>query len=94
MKSFLILHYGFEKPTSEEMEAWNRWFESIADIEIERGGLRGGREITKSGAKDLPFSKDSLTGYTILEAEDLDEAVKIARDCPVVACTRVYEIQN
>lgn len=94
MKSFLILHYGFEKPTSEEMAAWNRWFESITDIEVERGGLRGGREITKSGTADLPFAKKSLTGYTILEAEDLDEAVKIARDCPIVASTRVYEISN
>ncbi len=27
MKNFLILHYGFEMPTPEEMDAWNKWFE-------------------------------------------------------------------
>lgn len=49
MKNFLILHYGFEKPTSEDMAAWNQWFESIADIQVDRGGLRDGRENTQSG---------------------------------------------
>ena len=30
MKNFLVLHYGFEKPSPEEMGAWNKWFESRA----------------------------------------------------------------
>ncbi len=94
MKNFIILHYGFEKPTPEEMGAWNKWFESIADTQVDKGGLSGGREISHSGTKDLLFGKDSLTGYTIIKAENLDEAVKIAGECPVVASTRVYEIRS
>ena len=31
VKKYMILHYGFEKPTPEIMAAWNKWFESIAD---------------------------------------------------------------
>ncbi len=94
MKKFLILHYGFEKPSPEEMAAWNKWFESIADKQLDRGGFPGGREIFHSGTKDLPFEKDSITGYTRIEAEDLDAAEKIARACPIVASTRVYEIRE
>jgi len=94
MKNYLILHYGFEKPTSEEMNEWNKWFESIADKQIDRGGLRGGREILTSGTNDIPFTKDSITGYTIIEAQDLVEAENIAKDCPIVASTRVYEISR
>jgi len=95
MKNFLVLHYGFVKPTPEEMDAWNKWFESIADKQVERGGFHaGGREISQSGVKDLPFARDSITGYTVLKAENLDEAEKIAQECPFVDSTRVYKIMN
>ncbi|MBT7887991.1 MAG: hypothetical protein HN580_03150, partial [Deltaproteobacteria bacterium] len=49
-------------------------------------------EISHSGTKDLPFAKDSITGYTVIKAESLDEAEKIARECPIIDSTRVYEI--
>jgi len=94
MKNFLILHYGFEKPTPEEMGAWNKWFESVADIQIEKGHFPGGKEISNSGIQDLPFGKDSITGYTMIKAENLEEAGKIAAECPIVASTRVYEIMS
>lgn len=94
MKNYLLLHYGFEKPTSEDMGEWNKWFEAIADKQVDRGGLPSGREITRNGTKDLPFGKDSITGYTVIEAEDLDEAEKVAAECPIVASTRVYEIRK
>ncbi len=94
MKNFLILHYGFEKPTSEDMTAWKQWFKSIADIQVDKGGLRDGREITPTGINDLPFTNNSITGYTIIEASNLDEAEKIAQECPVVDSTRVYEINK
>lgn len=94
VKRFLMLHYGFKKPTPEVMGAWNKWFESIADSQVERGHFPGGRELSHSGTKDLPFGPDSTTGYTIITAEDLDAAEKTARECPVVASTRVYEVMG
>ena len=93
MKRFMLLHYGFEKPTPEIMAAWGKWFEAVADKSVDNGGFHGGaREISHDGAKDLPMGMDSITGYTIIEAEDLDEAEKIARDNPFIAAIRVYEI--
>lgn len=94
MKHFLILHYGFEKPTPEEMALWNKWFESIAGRQVDRGHLPGGREFSHSGTKELPFARDSITGYTVIGAEDLDEAASIAQECPFVDSTRVYEIRK
>jgi hypothetical protein len=94
VKKFMILHFGFEKPTPEEMGAWNQWFESIADKQVERGHLPAGREISHDGTKELPMGKDSLTGYTVIEAESLDDAEKLAQGCPIVASTRVYEIMG
>ncbi len=94
MKKFMLLHYGFEKPTPEIMGAWGKWFESIAD-KIDSGGhFPGGREISHDGTKDLPMAKDSITGYSVINAENLDEAETIAQGCPIIASTRVYEIMT
>ena len=94
MKKFLFLHFGFEQPTPEIMGAWEKWFESIADKTVDQGGFSSGREISKSGTKDLPMGLESITGYNIIEAEDLDAAEKIAQDNPYIASIRVYEVRS
>ena len=93
MKKFLLLHYGFEKPTSEIMNAWNKWFASIADKVVEQGGFSGGREISKDGTKELPWDKECITGFNIIQAESLEAAEKIAKDNPFITSIRVYEIR-
>lgn len=93
MKRYMLLHYGFEKPTPEIMAAWKKWFDATAERTVEHGGFHGGaREITREGAHDLSMRADSITGYSIINAESLDEAERIARDNPFIAAIRVYEI--
>ncbi|MGI9435851.1 MAG: hypothetical protein ACR2Q4_13665 [Geminicoccaceae bacterium] len=94
MKKFMLLHVGFEKPTSEIMEAWNNWFDSVAGITVEHGRFRAAREISHDGAKDLPMGMDSITGYSIINAESLDDAEKIARDNPFISSIRIYEVMT
>lgn len=89
----MLLHFGFEKPTPEIMSAWGKWFESIADRTVDNGGFHGGAlEISKDGRNDLLMGADSITGYSIIKAENLEEAEAIARDNPFIASIRVYEI--
>jgi hypothetical protein len=95
MKKFVIFHYGYEDPTPEVMEGWSKWFASIGDKMVDPGSPLGdGREITPAGTKQLPLGKDSLTGYTVINAKDLDEAEKIAKACPMIASVRVYEAKS
>jgi len=95
MKRFMLLHFGFEKPTPEIMQAWGEWFGSIADKSVDNGGFHGGaREISHDGSKDLPMGMDSITGFSIINAESLEEAEKIAQDNPFIASIRVYEIME
>ena len=93
MKKFMLLHFGFEKPTPEIMQAWMAWFKSIADQQVEQGGFSAGREISKSGSTDLPWNRESITGYNIIEAESLDAAEKLAQSCPFIASIRIYELR-
>ena len=95
MKRFMLLHYGFEKPTPEIMAAWGKWFESVADETADQGGFHGGaREISHGGTEDLPMGMDSITGFSIINAESIDDAEKIAQDNPYIASIRVYEIME
>lgn len=94
MNNYLILHEGFKKPTDKEMSAWQKWFEKIKNKQVDRGGFRGGFKITDSGIEELPFGEDSLTGYTIIEAKNINEVKEIAAECPIVKSTRVYEIHR
>ena len=81
MKKFVLLHYGFEKPTPEIMTAWGKWFESMKDNIIDTGGhFSGGREISKAGTRDLPLGLESITGFTIVKAGSLDDAERTARN--------------
>lgn len=93
MKKFCLLHFGFETPTPEIMQAWGAWFESIAERTVDQGGFGAAREISSDGTRDLPWGMDSITGYNIIEAESLDEAVDIAQGNPFIASIRVYELR-
>jgi hypothetical protein len=94
MKKFMFLHFGFETPTPEIMEAWGKWFASIADKQVDQGGFGGAREVSRTGTKDLPWGMESITGYNIIEAKSLDEAETIAKGCPFIASIRVYEFRS
>ena len=95
MKKFVIFHYGFEMPTPEIMEAWSKWFESIGEKIVDPGSpLGNGREISRSGTKELPMGSDSLTGYTVINAESIEEAEKIAKTCPMITSIQVYEAMS
>jgi hypothetical protein len=95
VKKFLYLHFGFVKPTPEIMAAWMAWFESISDKMVDQGGqFSGGREISKSGIRDLPLNMESITGYTVIEAESLEAAEKLAQSNPFIASIRIYEVMS
>ena len=94
MKKFVLAHIGFEQPTDEIMAAWMKWFEEIAEVTVENVGLGMGKEVSADGVTDLAYNDQVTTGYTIIEVESLDQAVKIAQDCPSITSVRVQEVRS
>ena len=67
----------------------------MEDSTIYMGGhFRGGREVAKSGIKELPLGAKSVTGFTIINAENIDEAEKMAKRNPYISSIRVYEVMS
>ncbi len=95
MKKYVFLRQGFVPPTPEIGEAWGAWFASIEDKIVDSGSPFGSeREITKAGTADLALGLDAITGYTIINVADLDEATAIASTCPFITGIRVYEAMS
>jgi len=92
MKKFIFLFQGYVEPTPEIHEAWGKWFASIADSLVDGGNPFGaGLEITADGRKELPVDKEAITGYSIIRAENMAEAEKIAQTHPYITGIRIYE---
>lgn len=95
MKKFVFLAVGYETPTKEIQDAWMQWFGLIKDHIVDGGNPFGpGMEITSGGVKQLPHDKEAITGYTIINAESMEEAVKLAESCPIITGIRVYEAMS
>jgi transcription antitermination factor NusG len=94
MKKFVLVTVGFTQPTPDIMNSWHKWFNSIEDKIEEQVGFRNGKEVTKNRVSELAMDKDALTGYLVINAESIDEAIKIAQDCPMITSTNVYEVMK
>ncbi len=94
MKKFLLLHQGFVTPTPEIGAGWMAWFEKIAPHTVDTGNpFVAGREVDKDGTStDLDRSGVPLTGYTIVNAEDMDAAEAMLDGLPMIHSTRIYEL--
>jgi YCII-related domain len=92
MRKFILLHYGYVTPTKEIGEAWKTWFDSVGDKFVDSGTpFASGIEIKAGETRHLALDKEAITGYSIINAESMDEAEKIAKSCPSVTSIRVYE---
>ncbi len=93
MKKFIFLYVGHtDNQTPEMNEAWGKWFQSFGDKIVDSGNpFGGGKQVSSEGTAELPLDLASITGYTIIQAESLEEAEEIAKGCPSVSGVRVYE---
>lgn len=94
MKRFMLLHVGFEPPTPEIMATWRTWYGAVREHTVENAGLRGGRELSREGSRELPWDRNALTGYTIVNAESIEDAERLAQSNPFVTAIRIYELAS
>ena len=98
MAKFLYLYSAGQmadtpEAQEEQMQAWTVWFGSLGDSVVDMGNPFGaGTTVTNGGSRDGATSK--LGGYSIINAESLDEAATNAKGCPVLqsgGSVEVYE---
>lgn len=88
MANYLLVYHGGSMPETQEaqaqvMQAWTDWFGTLGSALVDGGNPAG---ATKRIASDGAVSDDPAgpSGYSIIKAESLDDAVTLARGCPVL----------
>lgn len=89
MANFVLLYTGNSEPTGEAeqaavMQAWIAWYTQLGSAVVDAGNPFSpvAKSIASDGSvSDAPVGTPA-TGYTVISAESLDEAVEKAKACP------------
>jgi hypothetical protein len=92
---------GGMAPSADEqakvMQAWNDWFGKL-DGALVDGGNPATQTRTIAANGSVSDEAHGPTGYSIIKADSLDDAVRLARGCPVLqdpgASVQVVETAN
>ncbi|NNC38337.1 MAG: hypothetical protein EX271_01395 [Acidimicrobiales bacterium] len=89
MAKYVFAYHGGKMPVSETeskkvMAAWNEWFKSLGPAVID-----GGNPVSKSTTVSADGVVDDgganpLSGYSLIEADNLQSAIQLAQTCPIV----------
>ena len=94
MGKYVMAFKGGSIPESEEeqkqvMDAWMGWFGTLGDSVVDMGNPFGASAAVGGGATS------GITGYSIVTAGSLDDALSKAQGCPILnggsGSVEVYE---
>lgn len=83
----------------KEIEIHMKWIESLGDrfdsgepLEHHARSIRGSGKLVTDG----PYieSKELVSGYYIIEAENMEEAVELSKGCPVLRLNGSVEVRE
>lgn len=98
MPKYLYAYHGGSQPaTPEEGEqvtkAWVDWIGGLGKAMIDVGNPTGpSRTLAPGGKVSDGGGSAAVTGYSIVEARDLDDAVKMAKGCPQLLAKGTIEV--
>lgn len=88
-------------PTPEEMQAsiaaWETWFAGLGEKVVDAGNPFGPSKTLATDGSASDGAASRVTGYSVIEAESLDAATTLAKDCPNLSDgggVEIYETFN
>jgi hypothetical protein len=92
MARFMLLYTGPATPPDASHEGWPEWFEALGERLVDKGSqIAGGTALRGDGRTSDPPAR--LNGYSIIQAEGLDEALGLVRDHPFLTQGPEYPVQ-
>ena len=100
MPNYVLTYHGEMGPMPDDpaameavMEEWGAWYGSMGDALIDGGAPFG--ETTAIGPDGSSAAAPaSITGYTIISADDIGAAEVIAKGCPVLKNGHTVQISQ
>ena len=95
-KYILGFHGGMPPANPEEgakaMAKWVDWYKGMGGAVADMGNPAGPSKTIAADGRVTTTNGNALTGYSILEAESLDDAISLARGCPIYAAGGSVEV--
>ena len=90
MATYLLAYHGGGMPQDEAqrnkiMAAWGEWMGSLGDNLIDGGNPVGQtKSITSGGAVSDGGGANPVSGYSLIKADSMDQALAYAKKCPIL----------
>ena len=90
MPDFMLAYHGGKMPETPEegakaMAPWEAWYKDIGENVVHPGNPVGlSKTVSATGVEDNGRA-NPLSGFTIIRADDIAAASKVAAACPMVA---------
>ncbi len=90
MPQYIFAYHGGSMPETEEaiqkeMELWGAWFAEMGDAVAIPGNPVGMSKTVSVGGVEDNGGANPLSGFSVIEAADIDAATEMAKGCPLVA---------
>ena len=97
MAKFLFVYHGGSEHPEEEceavMQAWNDWFDGMGEAVIDAGAPVGNNwTVHRSRIVTSDGGNNPATGYSLIQAEDREAAIELAKGCPIIEANGDIEI--
>lgn len=90
MPKYIYVYHGGMAPSdpaeiTRVMQAWTEWYQSMDSAVVDGGNPVGNsKTVSREGVADNGGA-NPVSGYTLVNAADMDAAVKMAKGCPITA---------
>ena len=98
MAKYLYVYHGGKHPETEEevaavMDAWGQWFGSMGSAVVDGGNPVGMSSTVQSdGSVANNGGANPVSGYSLVESSDLDDALTKAKACPILSAGGSVEV--
>ncbi len=97
MSEYILTYHGGRKPDSPEegaqhMAAWRAWAEDLGDAVVNRGTPLGSAKVVNAEGGNDKAAGQSMSGFSVVTADDIDAAVAMARKCPFIDLDGTLEV--
>jgi hypothetical protein len=98
MPKFLYAYHGGNQPATpaegeKTMKAWMDWIGNLGKAMVDPGNPTSKSKMLSPGGKVVDGGgSNAVSGYSVVEAANLDAAIKMAKDCPQLAANGSIEV--
>jgi hypothetical protein len=94
---FLLNYHGGKRAETPDEQAkamadWTTWFGQLGSALVDQGDAVGPTKTVKADGTVSDGASGPSTGYSIIQVESIDQAVKASQMCPVLASGGSVEI--